>query len=451
MDATPLSSTAEAATPSLGGSTPAVATDRKPRRQHGKVVRRIAVVAIVLAGLPAAAYFAYDAYRVIDVSRAARRSFATRQYKIAAKPLARWLALRPRSGEAHYYKAWQAMALNQPEQVVEAINEARKLGFDPALLGCLTAVYQARGERFREAEPVLEQAFWRQFEPRDMVAKELARIYLSSFRFDRAAQVIERWRSLAPDDAQPYVWRNEIASRSESDPAMLILNDRAALERDPNLDKTRLDLAQQLSKARRFDEAAQVYHDYLKRKPNDALALIGLGQDEFQCGDIEGATRFFESALDARPRDRVALKELAMIEMRLGRLEKACERFEVATKIDPFDHEVRSSYAQALKLLGRDNRARVESAEAARLREQNDLMMKYRFNLLEHPNDLDARFQVARWLIESGHPDEGLRWTKEILRSNPSHTPTHRVLANYYRKQGETGLANYHQLMSSSP
>ena len=48
-------------------------------------------------------------------------------------------------------------------------------------------------------------------------------------------------------------------------------------------------------------------------------------------------------------------------------------------------------------------------------------------NLSRNPGDLDARFQLAKCLIEFGHPEEGLRWTKEILRTNPHHAPTHRA------------------------
>ena len=40
---------------------------------------------------------------------------------------------------------------------------------------------------------MLERAFLEQIEPQEMVAKELAKIYLSSYRLDRAA----RWRSSA--------------------------------------------------------------------------------------------------------------------------------------------------------------------------------------------------------------------------------------------------------------
>ena len=66
-----------------------------------------------------------------------------------------------------------------------------------------------------------------------MVAKELARIYLSSYRLERAAGAIERWRALAPEDPEPYLWSNEILARSDAEPAIPIQNYRAALDATP--------------------------------------------------------------------------------------------------------------------------------------------------------------------------------------------------------------------------
>ncbi len=48
-----------------------------------------------------------------------------------ASPCADWLSERPGSAEAHYYKAWLALALDQPREAIEAIEQAKKLGYDP--------------------------------------------------------------------------------------------------------------------------------------------------------------------------------------------------------------------------------------------------------------------------------------------------------------------------------
>ena len=168
-----------------------------------------------------------------------------------------------------------------------------------------------------------------------MVAKELAKIYLMSYRLDLAATAIEAWRALVPQDPEPCLWSNEIASRSNAETAVLIQNYRAALERDPTLDKARLGLAQELSKDRRFEEAEQEFTAYLKRKPKDTAAFLGLGRGAFQQGKIEDADRYWEAALETNPRDPETLKELGQLDLRLGHIEQACSVSSCCVKSSP--------------------------------------------------------------------------------------------------------------------
>jgi Flp pilus assembly protein TadD len=201
-----------------------------------------------------------------------------------------------------------------------------------------------------------------------------------------------------------------------------------------------------LSKDRRFDEAERAFLDYLNDKPKDTAAFLGLGRNAFQQGKIEDADHYFEAALRVDPRDPETLKELGQLDLRLGRIPQACARLKLSSEIEPFDHEVRYSYAQALKLAGQADQSKKELEQAARLRSEHDQIVQLRYSLLKNPSDLDSRFQIAKWMLEHGHEDEGLKWTKEILRAQPRHAQTHRVLADYYTRHGQTGLANFHRL-----
>jgi tetratricopeptide (TPR) repeat protein len=411
---------------------------------------RAVVTMLILTAAVIGTYLGYDQYRVHRLAERVRRSFTARRYEAAREPLARWLALRPRSGEAYYFKAWEALAFDQPREAELALNQAGTLGFDPDRLACLTAIYRARADRLSEAEPILTQAFLKHLDPQELIAKELARIFLFTYRLDRATRPIDRWRVLAPDDPQPYLWSNEVASRSDAEPALLISNDRAALERDPMLDKARLELAQNLSKARRFDDAEPEFLAYLKHHPRDTKALLGLGRNAFQQGDIEKSRKYFESSFEASPKDADTLKELGQLDLRLGRYDQARARLEQVVALQPFDHEIRYSYAQALALTGRKTMSRRELAQADRLRKERDQLIDIRFRLNKNPLDLDARFQIARWMMDHGQEQEGLKWSREILRANPQHPSTHGILAAYYDRHGDPGLANYHRLSASA-
>jgi tetratricopeptide (TPR) repeat protein len=425
-------------------------TQAGPARRPVRVRRPGPVgILIALAVVAAGGYFGYEQYRIARLADSVRQLFAARRYDEARGPLKRWLDERPRSAEAHFYRAWLALTDERPPEVAEAARRAQDLGFDRARLEVLEGICYARGGQMSAAEPALRRAFDEGWEPRAEVARELARIYLASYRMTRAAEAVERYRELMPSDPQPYLWSNEIASRSDATPAMLIRNYRVALERNPELDKARLGLAEQLSKDRRFDEAEQEYRTYLRRNPKDAAALVGLGRNAFQIGDIEGATREFEAALAADPRQVDALKELAQLDMRFGRFAQARRRLERLTQIEPFDHEIRYMYSQALKFVGESEKARQESERATQLRKEQDEMLQLRARILSDPNDQASRLQVALWMLGHGHVDEGLKWTKEILRADPHHAATHRALADYYASHGDPGLANYHRMMAS--
>ena len=252
--------------------------DNPPTRHPSLLARHWRIVAILILGLAVAlAYFAYDRDQVSRLAGSVRGSFAARRYAEARGEVGRWMRERPHSGEAQYYRAWLGLVDQQPGETVAGIDEASRLGFDPERLRALSGIYQARTGRITEAEPILREAFDRQREPRAEVARELARIYLATYRLHQAAEPIERWRALAPEDPQPYLASNEIASRLAAEPAIQIRNYEAALERSPDLDTARLGLAEQLTKARRFDEAEQQFRAYLGASPAMSPRWSGWG------------------------------------------------------------------------------------------------------------------------------------------------------------------------------
>ena len=294
-------------------------TTRHPPPATRHLIRWAVLVAAATMTL---AYFAYDRYEVSRLAGAVRNAFAARRYDEARGLVQRWIRERPGSADARYYAAWLALVDERPGEAVEAIEQASRLGYDPARLGLLKAIYQARGGQVTQAEPVLREAFERNREPRTEVARELARIYLTTYRLPYAAVAVERCRTLMPEDPQPYLWSNEIVTRTYGDPSILIRNYRAALERDPSLDDARRGLARQLSKELRFDEADQEYRELLRRDPKDASALVGLGRNAFHQGNLDGAVKEFEAALKVDPRHLDALKELAQADLRLGRFDR---------------------------------------------------------------------------------------------------------------------------------
>ena len=61
------------------------------------------------------------------------------------------------------------------------------------------------------------------------------------------------------------------------------------------------------------------------------------------------------------------------------------------------------------------------------------------------PDDPERRCQVAEIFLRHNQESEGERWLLTTLQIHPDHGPTHKLLADYYRRIGRNDLAQQHQ------
>lgn len=85
---------------------------RTPRR--GTTIRLWVAIVLVVVAIGAGVVYAFDQYRTFRIAKVVRQAFAAGQYEGARDDLTQWLRDRPSSGEAQYYRAWDALRRNQP-------------------------------------------------------------------------------------------------------------------------------------------------------------------------------------------------------------------------------------------------------------------------------------------------------------------------------------------------
>ena len=261
--------------------------------------------------------------------------------------------------------------------------------------------------------------------------------------------MIKRWIEDAPNDARAYYWKGEIGRRkTDSEQAELIDDFEHALRLDPSHDKARLALAELYLKAHRQDDAAREYTTHLKIHPDDPEACLGLGQIAAERGQDEEAIRLLDRAMELAPRDHRSLIERGKLDFRRGKSTSALAFFDKAIEVDATEPEVHYQRSLVLARLGRTAEARAEQEASVRLRQDKNKLDQLLKDLHRSPNDLQLQFNAARWLFDHGHPEEGLRWTEKILRERPQHPETNRLLADYYEKQGNRGLANFYRVQA---
>jgi Flp pilus assembly protein TadD len=409
---------------------------------------RVAALLIALTILSGVVLWIRAEWAVWSEARAARRAFAAGRLAEAEARIDRWLTARPGSGEAHFLKAWFAFCSERPQVAIDELARARSLGYPAPSLDRLDAIVRARARRYTEAEPVLRRILAQSVSPDPEVEEALAQVYLETYHFQAAAAVLDRWMRGAPLDPKPYLWRIEIDERLNPDPALKIANYRAALERDPYLDKARLGLADELRKLHRHAEAALEYATYLAHRPDDPAGLLGAGLTALESGDEAAAQGYLDRALKLAPNDPDAQDGRARLALRRGEASTALAGFDRALALQP--HDVQFHYHRALCLarLGRRDEARAEQATAERLRRDEAELVKIQQALVRDPNNIAMQTTVARWLYEHGHQDEGLRWARKIVSERPADPEANRLLADYHQRRGEAGLAKYYQIQA---
>ena len=329
------------------------------------------------------------------IPRAARRAAGGGRYPEARGLIERWLKADPGSAEAHYLEARVMLALDRPAEVVAAMARARALGHPESDLALLRAIIAAKQSRFDGIEPTLAGAFAAATGPDALLDEALAKVYIETLDFARAAPVLARWVVEAPHDPKPYLWRAEIDRRKNGVPAALIDDYREALKRDPSLDNARLGLAETLLTLHRSAEAATEYDAYLARRPADPSALFGRGRNALELGDEDAARRDFDRVLEIDPRHAPALKERAELHVRRGEDALALAQLDRAAESAPDDVNIRYSRSLALSRLGRASEAGAEREVVRRLREDQVKLDGLQKRLVHDPRDLALQCQVA--------------------------------------------------------
>jgi tetratricopeptide (TPR) repeat protein len=357
----------------------------------------------------------------------------------------RWLDRQPNATEALVWAARVAIARDQADEAAEHIRRAQELGLNRADFRDIEGVVLARSGRYDEAEPLLLSHLAETRQPSPTAVRALANLGMATFRFGTARGALERWRRDEPDNAEPWLLEAEISWRIGEDAERIIAAYREALRRDPNLAAARLGLAEVLQADGQNDEAAAEFDIYLGDHPDDAKALAAAGLNELPRSNLDVAKQFLTRAVEHDPKQVDALKGLARIAQQSGQFAEALDHLSVAEEVDPYNHEIVYQQSLVLARLGQSDEAERKRQRSNHLRAQADQIGALRDALIRDPDNVDLQHRVARWLIENGQAEEGIRWAEKALKDHPGHRPLCLLLVNHYEAIGQTELANFYR------
>jgi tetratricopeptide (TPR) repeat protein len=371
---------------------------------------------------------------------------------------------KPHSPEVVYLKtARMARRAERLKQAEEYLAEAARLGADaPALKLERTLLRAQKGYAARVRDGLASH-----LEPEDpdseLVWEALGRGYLRAYRLREAEECFKALLRLRPDSMPGWLGWAETRRQEPYIPWGFIPLERArsAYERvvalAPSHFQARLRLAEALlvfQEGPRVEAAVRHLRILLARQPKHVKARVLLAEALLVQGEDPEARALLAGVLRDHPRFLPAL----LLEARLPRKGRdqaeAARWYRLAPAVDATEPEV--LFRMARYLLRKGQRAEADvylkrwrEVEAARDRlEVLKQQMAGRLTVKD-PADPALRYEAGLIALRLGRAEEGMLWWTRALIEDPNHGATHRALADYYEKAGQSDLASWHRRQAS--
>ncbi len=274
------------------------------------------------------------------------------------------------------------------------------------------------------------------------IREALAAAYFREYLLLAALEQADLWCQLEPNSGLAWQLAGEVrVFLKDADGSIRCF--RTALDRNPNLVKARLGLANSLSKNRLLAEAVDEYELAMKLPPTPKEEVVAYINVLLELGRTLKAEERVAILLDAYPSDPEVLGVAGRVALRAGRTAEAEPKLKIAAA-EGGDPAILQDYMQCLVRLRRPDEARVVEARLKQLKADTS-----RMNVLQEKvtSTLDPapRVEMGQLMIKNGFKDRGAAWFLDALRNSPNYKPAHRALAEYLTATGRAEDAALHR------
>jgi Flp pilus assembly protein TadD len=208
---------------------------------------------------------------------------------------------------------------------------------------------------------------------------------------------------------------------------------RKILAAFPDHEKAKTLLAGLLYRAHQFAEAADLYEELWRKRPDEMNTLLGLARCREQMGQTDDARallRQMEERFSENSEALLACGKFALTDGRAGDAERLLRR---ALELAPNDHEIHYQLGLCLERAGKSEESQTHferfkqiEADLVRL----DALLKV---VVNNPRDPAPRREAGLICLRNGQAAEGLRWLHGALEVAPNDRATQATLAEYYK------------------
>jgi predicted Zn-dependent protease len=416
---------------------------RRVGRRVGRGLAVLALLGLTALGATAAGRHLYGQYQF----RQAEAALATHQLAVANRHLAGCLARWPRNPPTLLLAARSARQGGDWKEANQFLRAYRQYGGDPSAEEFILESTLLRAQQ-GEIDAVLTQC-QRWVEDRHpasaRVLEALAHSYLLLYRVPEAEVTVKIWLDRYPDDPQAHFYHGWVLEHRDA-PERAAEEYRHALVMAPARDDIRLRLASSYLGAARPTQALELLGPLSLSHPDHPPTRLYFARALHGVGRVDDARAALDALLADFPYYPPAMTERGRIAVQEGKTDEAEKWLASAVAQAPGDEQAWFLLSQARRRRGLDKEAAEALARSESLQaDQRRIREIATRELSRRPNDPALHAEVGGVLLRAGEPQEALRWLKRALEKDPAHRPTHKLLADYYQKIGQIGLASRHR------
>jgi tetratricopeptide (TPR) repeat protein len=414
--------------------------------------KRGAVAAVCLCVIGGAGYLSiYPHAAAFYYGRRAEKASAERALAAARADLERVAALLPGSAEKRFALARACRRAGDLEAARQHLEEARRLGWDRQRLNLEDLLLRAQAGMVRQVEAALKQRLAASDSDAKLILEALVLGCLEMQSPGEAYRWAALWLEHDPDDWQAYYWRG-VALETGQRQDLAAEDYQQVLERKPGFADARLRLADVLAFKGQFQEALPQYQEYLAQLPGRPKALLGLARCRRALGAGAGARQALDELLAAEPKHAGALLLRGQLEIDADHAEEALRWLRRAQEQAPHDMDANQALAAALRLLGREDEARIYDDRRQQIRKDLKRLEEINKEAIARPQDAALRYEAGTIATRLGQGQAAARWLVSAFLLDPADRKTRQALEDCLRQLGDPQLLEkYRRLLADRP
>lgn len=412
----------------------------------GRRLRYNLAVAALLALAGVGIWLAATRYLADHHLREAHKALQKDRIDDARTHLARSLDMRPRSASVQFLAARTARRAGAHEEAKQHLRRSKELGWDETAVMLEEVLIEAQSDPRRYAG-YLFGCVKRDHPDSEAILEVLSRGYLNLFDLPKALHCLDTWLERNPNAIRGLTWRGYTLERLERREQSR-QDFQRVVDLDAEHDEARTRLAKSLLKDRNMQEAAAHFELLSQRRPEDIQVLRGLALCRQEQDRREEAEQLLDRAFAVNPDDMLTLTQRGRLALETGRLEEAEDSLRRAVTLAPFEREPVFNFSRCLQARGKHQEAQQWLDRLAQVETDLAAVKKLVTQVLATPADPNPRHELGVIYLRNGQEKEGLRWLQSALLCDPRQRATHRVLADYFEKQGQPELASQHRQLA---